>query len=75
MVIPGKRSLPRWVRGAEWPPSRATNDRSKLNLSTSQSTSAPLLPQRTLTTSGFLAPPFKVSFVNNSTESSMPFTF
>ena len=23
---PGKRSLPRWVRGAEWPPRRASSD-------------------------------------------------
>ena len=37
MVIPGNRSLPRWVRGCECPPRRATNDRSKLNFSTSQS--------------------------------------
>eukprot|EP00959_Pyramimonas_sp_CCMP1952_P371996 7789532-Pyramimonas_sp.AAC.1 len=60
MVIPGKRSAPRWVRGAEWPPRRATRDRSRLNFSTSQSTSAPLLPHRTLTSSGFLAPPLRV---------------
>merc|ERR1719221_1508621 len=75
MVIPGKRSLPRCVRGAEWPPRRATRDRSRLNLSTSQSTSAPLLPHKTLTTSGFFAPPFSVSLVNSSMLSSMPFVF
>mmetsp|Transcript_4517 Transcript_4517/g.11345 ORF Transcript_4517/g.11345 Transcript_4517/m.11345 type:complete len:207 (+) Transcript_4517:1130-1750(+) len=75
MVIPGKRSLPRWVRGAEWPPRRATSDKSRLNFSTNQSTSAPLLPHSTFTTSGFLAPPFKVSEVKSSIESSMPFVF
>ena len=43
MVIPGKRSLPRWVRGAEWPPRRAKRDMSKSNLSTNQSTLAKLV--------------------------------
>ena len=32
MVIPGNRSFPRCVRGCEWPPRRATSDRSKSNL-------------------------------------------
>merc|ERR1719379_2468642 len=41
----------------------------------SQSTSGPLLAQRTLATSGLLAPPFRVSFVKISTVSLMPFSF
>merc|ERR1719215_127384 len=73
--MPGNRSLPLCVRGAEWPSRRATRDRSRLNFSTSQSTSAPLLPHSTFATSGFLAPPFSVSEVKSSTESWMPFVF
>merc|ERR1719240_1645583 len=38
----------------------------------SQSTSRPLLPQRTFATSGLLAPPFKVSAVKISVVSGMP---
>mmetsp|Transcript_13397 Transcript_13397/g.27225 ORF Transcript_13397/g.27225 Transcript_13397/m.27225 type:complete len:206 (-) Transcript_13397:138-755(-) len=75
IVIPGKRSLPRCVRGAEWPPKRARRERSRSNFSTSQSTSAPLFPQSTFANSGRLAPPLSVSDVNNSTESSTPLLF
>merc|ERR1719336_524394 len=75
MIIPGKRSLPRCVLGAECPPRRATRDRSRLNFSTNQSTSSPLFPHSTFTTSGFFAPPLSVSEVNNSIESGIPFSF
>merc|ERR1740138_857589 len=75
MVMPGKRSLPRCVRGAEWPPRRATRERSRLNLSMSHSTSLPLFSQSTLTSSGFLAPPFRVSLVKRSVLSLMPCIF
>mmetsp|Transcript_73967 Transcript_73967/g.130912 ORF Transcript_73967/g.130912 Transcript_73967/m.130912 type:complete len:225 (-) Transcript_73967:244-918(-) len=57
MVIPGKRSLPRCVRGFEWPPSRDTRLKSRPNLSTSQSTDGALSSQSTPTRSGRLAPP------------------
>jgi len=73
MVMPGNRSLPLCVRGIECPPSRATRERSRLNFSTNQSTSVPLLAQSTLATSGLLAPPFIVSDVNNSIVSLIPF--
>merc|ERR1719335_2019621 len=56
IVMPGKRSFPRCVRGCEWPPRRATRERSRSNFSTNQSTSAPLLAQSTFATSGFFCP-------------------
>ena len=67
MVMPGKRPLPRWVR-AEWPPRRATRDKSWLNLSISHLTSLPLFSHNTFASSGFFAPPFRVSDVNKSAE-------
>jgi len=73
--MPGKRSLPRWVRGAEWPPKRATRDKSRLKASMSHSTSAPLFAQSTLATSGLLAPPLSVSLMKSSALSSMPCCF
>jgi len=75
MVIPGNRSLPRCVLGCECPPSRATNDRSRLNFSTSQSTSSALLSHKSLANSGFLAPPFRVSCVKMSALSGIPLAF
>ena len=60
MVMPGKRPLPRGVRGAEWPPRRATKDKSRLNLSISHFTSAPLFSHKNLANSGFFAPPLSV---------------
>merc|ERR1719502_2476411 len=74
-VIPGNLSLPRWVRGCEWPPRRASNDRSRSNFSISQSTSAALLMQRTLANSGLLEPPFRVSATKMSALSGTPFCF
>ena len=53
-VMPGKRSFPRWVQEAEWPPSRATRDKSRLNLSINHSTSVPLFSHNTLASSGFV---------------------
>ena len=41
IVIPGKRSAPRCVRCCEWPPRRATNDKSRSNFSISHSTPGP----------------------------------
>merc|ERR1719408_624089 len=41
----------------------------------SHSTSAPLFSQSTLAISGLVAPPFRVSLVNSSALSSMPFSF
>merc|ERR1719230_2280991 len=75
MVIPGNRSAPRCVRGAECPPRRATRERSRSNLSISHSTSGPLLPHSTATSAGFFAPPFIVSEVKSSLLSVMPFCF
>merc|ERR1719263_1029064 len=75
MVIPGKRSAPRCVRGIECPPRRATRERSSSNLSTSQSTPGPDSLHSTLATSGFLAPPFKVSAMKMSLVSLMPCDF
>ena len=40
-----------------------------------RSTTAPLLPHKTLTTSGTLAPPSSMSFARSSIESSTPFVF
>ena len=73
-VMPGKRSYPRWVREAKWPPKRATRDKSSLNMFINQSTSVPLFSHNTLASSGFFAPPFKVSEVNKSAASLMPFS-
>merc|ERR550532_868639 len=75
MVMPGNRSFPRCVRGMEWPPRRATRERSSSNLSTSQSTPGPDSQHRTLATSGFLAPPLRVSATNMSLVSLMPLAF
>mmetsp|Transcript_75924 Transcript_75924/g.118643 ORF Transcript_75924/g.118643 Transcript_75924/m.118643 type:complete len:240 (-) Transcript_75924:36-755(-) len=75
MVIPGKRSFPRWVRGCECPPRRASKDKSRSNLSISQSTSAALFWQSTLASSGLFAPPFKVSATKISELSGMPLAF
>ena len=44
---------------AEWPPRRATRDRSRLNLSSNRSTSAPLLKHKNFASSGFFATPFR----------------
>merc|ERR1719443_285771 len=73
--MPGKRFLPRCVRGIEWPPRRARRDRSSSNLSISQSTPGPDSTQRTLATSGFLAPPLRVSAIKMSLVSFTPFAF
>merc|ERR1719380_339446 len=73
--MPGKRSLPRGVRGIEWPPRRARRDRSSSNLSMSQSTPGPDSTQRTLATSGFLAPPLRVSEMKMSLVSFTPLAF
>merc|ERR1719324_1087183 len=73
--MPGKRSLPRWVRGMECPPRRARSDRSNSNLSMSQSTPGPDSTHRTLATSGFLAPPLRVSAMKISFVSFTPFAF
>merc|ERR1719161_413960 len=70
--MPGKRSLPRWVRGIECPPRRAMSERSSSNLSMSQSTEGPDSVQSTFATSGFLAPPFSVSATKISFVSAMP---
>ena len=67
MVMHGKRPLPRWVR-AEWPPRRATRDKSWLNLSITHLTSLPLFSHNTFASSGFFALPFRVSDVNKSAE-------
>mmetsp|Transcript_95234 Transcript_95234/g.149947 ORF Transcript_95234/g.149947 Transcript_95234/m.149947 type:complete len:249 (+) Transcript_95234:1103-1849(+) len=75
MVMPGKRSFPRWVRGCECPPRRASKDKSRSNLSISQSTSAALFWQSTLASSGLFAPPFKVSATKISELSGMPLAF
>merc|ERR1719281_1730682 len=75
MVIPGKRSFPRCVRGWEWPPRRDTKERSRSKASISHSTSGPLFAQRTFATSGFFAPPFKVSPMKISAVSWIPFCF
>merc|ERR1719235_1340613 len=73
--MPGKRSAPRCVRGIEWPPRRARSDRSNSNLSINQSTPGPDSTQRTLATSGFLAPPFNVSAMKISFVSLTPLAF
>lgn len=39
---PMSQALPRWVRGCECPPKRATKDKSKLNFSTNQSLRQPI---------------------------------
>merc|ERR1719453_1390648 len=70
--MPGNLSFPRWVRGCEWPPRRATSDRSRLNLSISHSTSPPLFAQRISAIAGFFAPPFRVSLVKISVLSLIP---
>ena len=75
MVIPGNRSLPRCVRGCECPPSRATKERSRSNLSTNQSTSAAEFTHNTLANSGFLAPPFNVSATKMSAVSGIDLVF
>merc|ERR1719252_49431 len=73
--MPGKRSAPRCVRGIEWPPRRARRDRSSSNLSMSQSTPGPDSTHKTLATSGFLAPPLRVSAMKMSLVSLTPFAF
>merc|ERR1719375_959914 len=73
--MPGKRSAPRCVRGMEWPPRRARRERSSSNLSISQSTPGPDSMHRTLATSGFLAPPFRVSATKMSLVSLTPLAF
>merc|ERR1719395_86323 len=73
--MPGKRSAPRCVRGIEWPPRRARRDRSSSNLSMSQSTPGPDSTHKTLATSGFLAPPLRVSAMKISFVSFTPFAF
>merc|ERR1719324_328049 len=73
--MPGKRSAPRCVRGIEWPPRRARRLRSSSNLSMSQSTPGPDSTQRTLATSGFLAPPLRVSAMKISLVSFTPLAF
>mmetsp|Transcript_64153 Transcript_64153/g.178263 ORF Transcript_64153/g.178263 Transcript_64153/m.178263 type:complete len:201 (+) Transcript_64153:1029-1631(+) len=57
IVIPGNLSLPRCVRGMEWPPRRETRLRSMPKLSTIQSTAGALSSVSTLTKCGRLAPP------------------
>merc|ERR1719181_77028 len=54
---------------------RAISERSSSNLSMSQSTAGPESQQSTLATSGFLAPPFKVSATKMSFESWIPSFF
>merc|ERR1719486_539825 len=73
--MPGKRSAPRWVRGMEWPPRRARRERSSSNLSINQSTPGPDSTHNTFATSGFLAPPLRVSAMKISLVSLTPFAF
>merc|ERR1719454_1096083 len=59
----------------EWPPRRARRLRSSSNLSINQSTPGPDSWHKTLATSGFLAPPFRVSAMKISLVSFTPFAF
>mmetsp|Transcript_6179 Transcript_6179/g.17253 ORF Transcript_6179/g.17253 Transcript_6179/m.17253 type:complete len:226 (+) Transcript_6179:694-1371(+) len=69
---PGIRSAPLCVRGSVCPPRRHKVDKSRSNSSANQSTAAPLLSQRILASSRFLAP-FPRKSARNSEAASAEF--